>query len=88
MNLPNTRNEHLINPMTIHVNNLEPKPVGIEFRERMGIKFQSTSLPDRLFVGEVLRLFSAFYQRRAAIPPNCGRVDGAGYISILAVFSG
>lgn len=43
------------------------KPVGREFRERVGIQFQSTALPDRLHVGEVLKMFSAFYQRHASI---------------------
>jgi ABC-2 type transport system ATP-binding protein len=43
------------------------KPVGMEFREKMGIQFQSTALPDLLHVGEVLKLFSAFYRRNADI---------------------
>jgi ABC-2 type transport system ATP-binding protein len=43
------------------------KPAGREFRERMGIQFQSTALPDFLHVGEVLKLFSAFYSRHANI---------------------
>jgi ABC-2 type transport system ATP-binding protein len=43
------------------------KAVGLEFRERMGIQFQSTALPDRLYVNEVLKLFSSFYRRRADI---------------------
>ena len=41
------------------------KPVGLEFREKMGIQFQSTALPDLLQVHEVLTLFSAFYQTQA-----------------------
>jgi len=40
-------------------------PVGLGFREKMGIQFQSTSLPDKLQVGEVFRLFSAFYEQHA-----------------------
>ena len=43
----------------------EGKPVGLEFREAMGIQFQSTSLPDKLHVSEVLKLFSAFYKKSA-----------------------
>jgi ABC-2 type transport system ATP-binding protein len=43
------------------------KPVGIDFKEKMGIQFQSTALPDHLHVGEVLELFSAFYRRHADI---------------------
>ncbi len=42
-------------------------PADIEFRRRMGIQFQSTSLPDLLRVGEVLHLFSAFYPKHADI---------------------
>ena len=41
------------------------KPVDISFRESMGIQFQSTALPDKLYVGETLKLFSAFYQKNA-----------------------
>jgi ABC-2 type transport system ATP-binding protein len=43
------------------------KRAGVEFRERMGIQFQSTALPDLLRVGEVLHLFSAFYPKHADI---------------------
>lgn len=43
------------------------KPVSLQFRERMGIQFQATSLPDFLEVGEVLKLFSAFYQKHADV---------------------
>jgi ABC-2 type transport system ATP-binding protein len=35
------------------------------FQERIGIQFQSTALPDRLRVGEVLTLFSSFYKQTA-----------------------
>jgi ABC-2 type transport system ATP-binding protein len=41
------------------------EPAGLGFRERMGIQFQSTALPDYLHVGEVLALFSAFYKKNA-----------------------
>jgi ABC-2 type transport system ATP-binding protein len=39
------------------------KPAGKEFRERIGIQFQSTALPDKLRVGEVLDLFASFYPK-------------------------
>jgi ABC-2 type transport system ATP-binding protein len=39
------------------------QPAGAEFKERMGIQFQSTALPDHLQVGEVLTLFASFYRR-------------------------
>lgn len=41
------------------------KPVGVEFRENVGIQFQSTALPDFLYVREVLALFSSFYKKNA-----------------------
>src|SRR4051794_20803996 len=41
------------------------KPAAIEFRQSMGIQFQSTALPDYLRVNEVLKLFSSFYRKRA-----------------------
>ena len=41
------------------------QPVGLQFKESMGIQFQSTALPDLLQVGEVLTLFAAFYKKRA-----------------------
>src|SRR4051812_5081183 len=41
------------------------KPVDVHFRERMGIQFQSTALPDHLHVNEVLRLFASFYRTRS-----------------------
>lgn len=43
------------------------KPVDSEFRENMGIQFQATALPDKLYVGEVLKLFSALYKKKADI---------------------
>lgn len=39
-------------------------PVGKEFRQNMGIQFQSTALPERIHVGETLELFSAFYRKK------------------------
>ncbi|MBC7690667.1 MAG: ABC transporter ATP-binding protein [Methylotenera sp.] len=41
------------------------KPVGKEFRQQVGIQFQSTALPERILVSEVLTLFSSFYKVRA-----------------------
>jgi ABC-2 type transport system ATP-binding protein len=43
------------------------EPAGKAFRERMGIQFQATALPDRLFVSEVLVLFAAFYKTNFSI---------------------
>jgi ABC-2 type transport system ATP-binding protein len=37
-------------------------PVTAEFREKIGIQFQSTALPDFLTVKEVLELFQSFYR--------------------------
>jgi ABC-2 type transport system ATP-binding protein len=38
------------------------EPIGKKFREKTGIQFQSTSLPDYLTVREVLKLFGSFYR--------------------------
>jgi ABC-2 type transport system ATP-binding protein len=43
------------------------KPAGMEFRQSMGIQFQSTALPDYLRVGEVLHLFSSFYRKHGEL---------------------
>ena len=42
------------------------KPVDRSFRERCGIQFQSTSLPDSLTVIEVLKLFKSLYKDQGA----------------------
>lgn len=39
------------------------KPLATEFRERAGIQFQSTALPQFLTCREALRLFASLYQR-------------------------
>lgn len=43
------------------------RPVDAEFRENMGIQFQATALPDKLQVGEVLKLFASLYRKHADI---------------------
>lgn len=45
----------------------EGRPVDIEFREAMGIQFQSTALPEKLHVKEVIELFAAFYRKQSDI---------------------
>ncbi len=45
----------------------EGDPVSIRFRESIGIQFQSTALPDKLLVSEVLDLFSSFYKKKGDI---------------------
>lgn len=47
------------------------KPVGKEFRQRMGIQFQTTALPERIHVSEVLKLFSAFYPKHTSLEELC-----------------
>ncbi len=37
------------------------KPLGQDFKKRVGIQFQTTALPEFITVKETLRLFSAFY---------------------------
>lgn len=41
------------------------RPIGPEYREHIGIQFQSTALQDFLTTGEHLRLFSRLYRRQA-----------------------
>ncbi len=38
------------------------EPVGEEFKQRAGIQFQGTALPDYLKVGEALKMFASFYR--------------------------
>jgi len=39
------------------------KPIGGDFRKKVGIQFQSTALPEFITVRETLELFSSFYAR-------------------------
>ena len=39
------------------------KPIGSDFRKKVGIQFQSTALPEFITVKETLALFSSFYAR-------------------------
>ncbi|NNM54015.1 MAG: ABC transporter ATP-binding protein [Spirochaetales bacterium] len=39
----------------------EGQPIGPKFREKVGIQFQSTALPEFITVKETIELFSAFY---------------------------
>src|ERR1700733_12928640 len=47
----------------ITVLGLDPERDRTELRERVGVQLQSADLPDRLRVGEALRLYSSFYSR-------------------------
>jgi ABC-2 type transport system ATP-binding protein len=49
----------------ISVLGLDPERDRAELRERVGVQLQSADLPDRLRVGEALRLYSSFYSRPA-----------------------
>ena len=44
---------------------LDPSESGDAFKEKIGAVLQSTSLPDKLRVGEAIELFAHFYHRRA-----------------------
>ena len=52
-------------PPTSGVILYQGEPVGANFKQEVGIQFQSTALPEKIEVGEVLKLFSAFYDRKA-----------------------
>jgi ABC-2 type transport system ATP-binding protein len=43
------------------------QPIGPKFREKIGIQFQTTALPDFLTVREVLKLFGSFYRETTEI---------------------
>lgn len=43
------------------------QPIGDEFKQRSGIQFQSTALPDYLKVGEAIQMFASFYRSSANI---------------------
>jgi ABC-2 type transport system ATP-binding protein len=49
----------------ISVLGLDPGRDRAELRERLGVQLQSADLPDKLRVGEALRLYSSFYSRPA-----------------------
>ena len=49
----------------ISVLGLDPARDRGELRERLGVQLQSADLPDKLRVGEALRLYSSFYSRPA-----------------------
>jgi ABC-2 type transport system ATP-binding protein len=44
------------------------KPIGQDFKKKVGIQFQSTALPEFITVKETLRLFSAFYPHPRPFP--------------------
>ncbi|MCL1060839.1 ABC transporter ATP-binding protein [Shewanella benthica] len=43
-------------------------PIDKNFKQEVGIQFQSTTLPDYLTVHDCLKLFSSFYQSHTSIP--------------------
>lgn len=46
---------------------LDPNLQPYELRERIGVQFQTTSIQERMRVGEALRLFSSFYRSQANV---------------------
>ena len=53
----------------IKVLGLDPQKDWYQLREKIGIQFQSSALPDRIKVWEALDLFADFYQRSVAWEP-------------------
>lgn len=51
----------------VRVLGLNPQTKGRELRERIGIQFQSTSIQERMRVGEALQLFSSLYHKRGNV---------------------
>jgi ABC-2 type transport system ATP-binding protein len=60
----------------ISVLGLDPGRDRAELRERLGVQLQSADLPDKLRVGEALRLYSSFYSRPA---------DWGGLLEVLGL---
>lgn len=59
----------------VRVLDYDPEKDGRSLRQRIGIQFQSTSIQERLKVGEALDLFASFYERkgnRAALIETLG----------------
>ncbi|MEV4312764.1 ABC transporter ATP-binding protein [Actinocrispum sp. NPDC049592] len=50
---------------TIRVLGLDPRRDGASLRPRIGVQLQSSELPERLRVGEALRLYASFYPQPA-----------------------
>ncbi|MFE7505312.1 ABC transporter ATP-binding protein [Promicromonospora sp. NPDC057488] len=50
---------------TIHVCGLDPRRQEAELRQVLGAQLQESELPDRLTVGEAMRLYSSFYRAPA-----------------------
>ncbi len=48
------------------------KPIGSDFKTKVGIQFQSTALPEFITVRETLELFSAFYRKPRPIDEVIG----------------
>jgi len=50
---------------TVEVLGLDPRRDRAEVRQRVGVRLQDSSLPDRITVAEALRLYASFYPRPA-----------------------
>ena len=57
---------------------LDPTRQGAALKDRIGVCLQATNLPDRLRVGEAMRLFSRLYSQAAATDPLLERVGLLG----------
>jgi ABC-2 type transport system ATP-binding protein len=59
---------------SIRVLGLDPRKDRYPLRERIGVQFQSASLPDRIKVWEILDLFTSFYNRSIPWEPLLERL--------------
>lgn len=62
----------------VEILGLDPNYHPYELRERIGVQFQTTSIQERMKVGEAIRLFSAFYKTQT---------DGQRVIELLGLQS-
>ena len=56
------------------------RPLDTRFRERVGIMFQTTALPEHLTVRETLELFASFYPRRRPLDELSRRCSLGDYL--------
>ncbi|WP_018131394.1 ABC transporter ATP-binding protein [Effusibacillus pohliae] len=52
---------------TVRILGLDPDRDAYELRQRIGVQFQSTSIQERMKVGEAIRLFASFYRQRGDV---------------------
>jgi ABC-2 type transport system ATP-binding protein len=68
---------------TLRVLGLDPQRQRAELHQLVGVQLQSSALPDKLRVGEILGLYRSFYRRPAKLPEL---IDALGLASKLKAY--